>query len=194
MRHARRLLAALLVSACLAEYRLPPAEPKCDPRCLAETECIEGTCVRSCADECDPFREECGDEELCECRHGLTACAGYCVDLERDDYHCGECFARCAADRSCGGGECLASTCEGFPDACEGTCTDFDTDVLNCGGCDRPCFEDELCIEGRCVPVEVLDPSICDGCPCPACEDEGGICCIDEAEEEILCVYFDVCP
>ncbi len=115
------------------------------------------------------------DTEIIECDADLAACGQQCVDLNRDDSHCGECGNSCAQGRLCIGGRCLQSCtddsdCEEVPEnatpQCDGNgictfqcdpefgrcgdqCVDHQNDPLHCGDCFNDCGA-VSCFDGQC--------------------------------------------
>src|SRR5688500_15788761 len=66
--------------------------------CRRDSQCCSRNCVRR------------GDDKVCACPQGRTRCGDRCVNLDRNERHCGRCFNRCAegeqcVDGVCGGGE-----------------------------------------------------------------------------------------
>jgi hypothetical protein len=59
--------------------------------------------------KCDQQQVQASGRCLDSCPEGLNACSGQCVDLERDEAHCGSCDNVCGAQESCVGGECVNS-------------------------------------------------------------------------------------
>ena len=63
-------------------------------QCRRDSQCCSRNCIRQ------------GDVKVCDCPEGKTACNERCVNLDRNDNHCGECFNRCAEDQECVDGMC----------------------------------------------------------------------------------------
>ncbi len=79
------------------------------------------------------------------CPPGKVQCNGICVDLKKDDNHCGKCGA------SCGGGHCLSGLCcPKTNDRCGNACVDLQSDAKNCGTCGNACKAQETCSGGVC--------------------------------------------
>lgn len=66
-------------------------------------------------DCCDNAR--CGGKR-CKCKSGFTECGGKCYDLDKDEKHCGDCGAACAAGDSCIDGVCNEGGCTAELDSC----------------------------------------------------------------------------
>jgi Stigma-specific protein, Stig1 len=86
--------------------------------CRRDSQCCSRNCVRR------------GDDKVCGCPEGQTRCNDRCVNLNRNENHCGECFNRCAEEEECvrgmcqgGGGICATggSCATGFPFPCQNT-------------------------------------------------------------------------
>ena len=84
--------------------------------CRRDSRCCSRNCVRR------------GDDKVCGCPEGQTRCNDRCVNLNRNENHCGECFNRCAEEEECvrgmcqgGGGICATggSCTVGFPFPCQ---------------------------------------------------------------------------
>src|SRR5215213_4455284 len=69
--------------------------------CRRDSQCCSKNCVRR------------GDDKVCGCPEGKTACNDRCVNLQRNENHCGECFNRCPE-----GQECVDGVCGGTPPPC----------------------------------------------------------------------------
>jgi hypothetical protein len=62
--------------------------------CRRDSQCCSRNCVRR------------GDDKVCGCPEGKTRCNDRCVNLDRNENHCGECFNRCDDGEQCVRGEC----------------------------------------------------------------------------------------
>src|SRR5215216_8210900 len=67
--------------------------------CRRDSQCCSKNCVRR------------GDGKVCGCPEGKSRCGVRCVNLKRNENHCGECFNRCAAGQECVRGECQGGGC-----------------------------------------------------------------------------------
>ena len=87
------------------------------------------------------------------CPSGLAPCGSHCVDLTRDNDHCGACGALCAPTENgspvCRSGKC-ATACDPAFSACGATCTNLGADPKHCGSCDRACPVGQVCAAGEC--------------------------------------------
>jgi hypothetical protein len=152
----------------------------CGFACPAGNECSDGACIAPVAppaDNCVP--------------QGLTACAGFCVDLNVDAAHCGACGAACAAGESCAGGICQAAaaaqavTCAAGETDCSGVCVDLTSDFGNCGACGVVCVAPQGCSGGQCVDQTAPPPTNCAAIG-PTFIDCGGVC-VDPQTDPINC-------
>jgi hypothetical protein len=73
--------------------------------CRRDSQCCSRNCIRQ------------GDDKVCACPEGRTPCNDRCVNLERNENHCGECFNRCAE-----GEECMNGECSGGAPVCDPPC------------------------------------------------------------------------
>jgi hypothetical protein len=69
--------------------------------CRRDSQCCSGNCVRR------------GDDKVCGCPEGKRRCNDRCVNLDRNENHCGECFNSCDAGEQCVRGECQGGACDG---------------------------------------------------------------------------------
>jgi hypothetical protein len=117
---ALRLMGAALVGGALAS--LPGAALADDDcrsfgrRCRRDSQCCSKNCVRR------------GDNKVCGCPEGQRRCNDRCVNLNRNENHCGTCSNRCDE-----GEQCMEGVCQG---ACP-------PDTQICGA--SCCTADELC-------------------------------------------------
>ena len=126
---ARRRIVGGLGGTLLGLLALPSLAPaackKAGRRCDRNADCCDhATCK----------------QEECACKNSFKACDGRCVDLAKDEQHCGRCD----------------KTCAGFETCCGGGCVDVKADADNCGACGSECEASELCDDGSCrerVPV-----------------------------------------
>jgi Stigma-specific protein, Stig1 len=121
--------------------------------CRRDSQCCSRNCIRR------------GDAKVCGCPEGQRRCNDRCVNLDRNENHCGECFNRCDE-----GVECVEGVCGG--EVCEG---EFLTPV---GGGDPICT-----CAGRCVAscdeceagtICTIGPSECGNPPTLACSTPCG--------------------
>lgn len=137
---------------------------------LASAGCNDsGGIISYDGDRCEP---ECDADSVC--------CAGECVDIAVDAYHCGRCWNRCRNHEVCDGGVCKAPTeqtcdpeCEPDRRCCGQSCVDVSTDPNNCGVCGVVCGAGLACVDGRCDTQSE--------CRCPEGEvcDENGDCVVE---------------
>jgi hypothetical protein len=62
--------------------------------CRRDSQCCSRNCVRR------------GDDKVCGCPEGQTRCGVRCVNLQKNENHCGECFNRCDKGEQCVKGVC----------------------------------------------------------------------------------------
>jgi hypothetical protein len=145
--------------------------------CRRDSQCCSRNCVRR------------GDDKVCGCPEGKTRCNDRCVNLDRNENHCGECFNRCEQ-----GQECMNGVCGG------GVCTPCGTQCCTAGEtCYGPfltnaepvcCSNDPLC-QGNptaagtivCVNLQVVGGP----CPRPTCNTDAD--CSGE-----ICIQTPGCP
>ena len=85
---------------------------------------------------------------LAACRQGLTKCFGKCVNLRRNENHCGTCGNRCLSTQYCSKGKC----CKRGLTNCRGTCVNLRNNEANCGTCGNTCVAGKYCSKGKCCP------------------------------------------
>ncbi|HNS96128.1 MAG TPA: MXAN_6577-like cysteine-rich protein [Polyangiaceae bacterium] len=116
------------------------------------------------------------------CPEGQEMCAGKCVTLATDPYHCGSCGKSCGPGMACSSGVCGAS-CQPDMSVCMGKCVDYQTDSLNCGACGHQCESGTRCSSGICGPTCQPHMSLCmgkcvdyqtDSLNCGACGNQCG--------------------
>ena len=75
--------------------------------CRRDSQCCSRNCVRR------------GDDKVCACPEGQTRCNDRCVNLKRNERHCGRCFNRCPDGQECVNGGCEGeSPCPPEPTSC----------------------------------------------------------------------------
>jgi hypothetical protein len=67
--------------------------------CRRDSQCCSRNCIRR------------GDDRVCGCPTGQARCNDRCVNLKRNERHCGRCGKRCAAGEECVGGQCQGGSC-----------------------------------------------------------------------------------
>lgn len=133
-------------------------------------------------------------------------CGNECVDIMRNENHCGECGKTCDKDTQyCANGRCIAKAecpdkinylrCSFDPDTntykeadefeTDFKCLNTQSDVSHCGWktCENreeiaPCDEKQTCINGQCEYIK------CEGDELLACEIESGVKCISKTSDE----------
>jgi hypothetical protein len=93
------------------------------------------------------------------CSQGQTRCGDRCVNLQKNENHCGSCSNRCGSNQTC----------------CNGRCVNLQRNERHCGSCSIRCSEGSECVEGvcqggGCPPVAceggTVNPTMCE-CECP---------------------------
>lgn len=104
--------------------------------------------------ECPPFHW--CDAAGCVCKDGYE-CGGFCLDIQSNLVHCGECDNPCGEGAVCTMGMC---TCGDDEMECESGCADPVTDPENCGWCGNSCSPGSSCSDGICkhLPPRLIWP------------------------------------
>jgi hypothetical protein len=137
--------------------------------CRRDSQCCSRNCVRW------------GDDKVCSCPTGQDRCGDRCVNTQRNERHCGECFHRCEEGQECVGG------------GCEGSCPPGET---VCGG--DCCPEEQVCMPGAngdppfCQPI--CTPSCPGDCVCTASGDGRGSVCTQSGTSDRFVASCDQCP
>lgn len=130
-----------------------PGRPKIDlgtdqpVQCQTDSRCNEGgTAGNICTDEgiC-----------LCDSSRGLTRCGEgvgqqSCIDVSKDNHHCGRCGNACPDGKVCNAGTCGAVKCKKGETMCGRYCADLKTEESDCGKCFHQCSGRLACINGHC--------------------------------------------
>ena len=126
--------------------------------CRRDSQCCSRNCIRR------------GDDKVCACPEGKNRCGDRCVNLDRNERHCGECFNRCAD-----GEECVDSECVGGGPICTPSCPDGcvcqelpDRTGTICVSCGVGCFQ---------------PPSN----SCADCPPDRSVCFFDVVDQTIAC-------
>src|SRR5215216_4230826 len=98
------------------------------------------------------------------CSEGQTRCGDRCVNLKRNERHCGSCSNRCASNQTC----------------CKGRCVNLRRNERHCGSCFNLCAEGEEGVSGDCKPS-----CIPNGEPCT--EQTAQQCCSGSCSNNICC-------
>jgi hypothetical protein len=148
--------------------------------CRRDSQCCSRNCVRR------------GDDKVCACPQGQDRCNDRCVNLDRNENHCGECFNRCPEGVECVNGECQGGVCPPERTLTEGDCncaqhcgdsfpgpsTCQDNPDCLCwettegtgfcgttGTCDQTCTSSDQCPSGwKCVRNSCCDSVCIDPC------------------------------
>ena len=123
---ALRWMGGALLGAALASFPgIAWADDDCrrlGRECRRDSQCCSRNCIRQ------------GDEKVCGCPEGKTPCNDRCVNLKRNENHCGECFNPCDEGVECINGRCAAS-CPPDTKLCNnGQCANC-CDNADCSGC-----------------------------------------------------------
>ena len=85
--------------------------------CRRDAQCCSRNCIRR------------GDDKVCGCPEGQRRCKDRCVNLQRNENHCGECFNRCEEGQECVRGGCAVACisngngpCADPSECCSGNC------------------------------------------------------------------------
>src|SRR5215217_2864222 len=122
------------------------------------------------------------------CSEGQTRCGDRCVNLQRNERHCGSCFHRCAEGEECVSGVCQGGGCPRGTTPCgtqccqtgttcvEGTCCP-DAQVCGAGTSLTCCAEGQECVDGVCSQACLSNGGTCtSGAQCCSGNCKGGTC------------------
>jgi Stigma-specific protein, Stig1 len=131
--------------------------------CRRDSQCCSGNCVRR------------GDDRVCACPEGRTRCNDRCVNLQRNENHCGECFNRCEEGQGCEEGVCggepmcvsTGGPCSTDSECCSGICDG----TCACKATGSTCSADSECCSGDCN-----SSGTCSACPTDKVELSNGTC------------------
>jgi hypothetical protein len=133
--------------------------------CRRDSQCCSRNCIRR------------GDDKVCGCPTGQRRCNDRCVNLKRNENHCGSCFNRCAEGQECVSGVCQGGGCPSGTTLCGGNCVLTDCpssgQTLNPSTCKCECPAGQTCCNGACRnlicgPNEgSLNLGTCQCEPCP---------------------------
>src|SRR5215208_6142063 len=124
---AIRCMGGALLGAALASFPGVAWANDCrrlGRECRRDSQCCSRNCIRR------------GGEKVCGCPEGQRRCNDRCVNLDRNEHHCGACGNRCPEGIECVGGRChcpsglpcddtdgFAPICENFECRCLDVCT-----------------------------------------------------------------------
>jgi hypothetical protein len=178
---AIRWMGGALLGAALASFPgVAWADDDCrrlGRECRRDSQCCSRNCIRR------------GDDKVCGCPEGQTRCNDRCVNLQRNENHCGRCFNRCQTDQTCVGGVCCpdAQVCDTGP-------------TLACCAVGEQCGEDGVCGPacvsdgGACAGDADCCNGFCNSNICGSCREAGGACpeagrcCSDACVEGVACI------
>ena len=167
---ALRWMGGALLGAALASFPGVAWANDCrrlGRECRRDSQCCSRNCIRR------------GDDKVCGCPEGKTRCNDRCVNLQRNERHCGSCFNRCAEGQECVNGECTFRTCtefgtdcgQSFDPALQCVCRpedNFESGPFFCAepvvlACSRPCTTTSECPPStRCeAPLVVGEQGVC---------------------------------
>ncbi len=112
----------------------------------------------------------------CLCGEGLYNCGGECVDLGKDDNHCGSCGNACTQGTTC---------CLGYG------CANLNLEPENCGACGKSCPKLHKCQDGscRCQNAKACEAGAPGECTSQGlCQCDGVVCA-----PGLRCVAAGVC-
>jgi hypothetical protein len=128
--------------------------------CRRDSQCCSRNCVRR------------GDDKVCGCPEGQDRCNDRCVNLERNENHCGECFNRCEPGEECVDGECL-----GGEPICTPSCPE------DCSSChELPDRTGTICVD--CASTTCFQPP---SNSCADCPTDHPVCFFDVVDQRIAC-------
>ena len=121
--------------------------------CRRDSQCCSKNCVRR------------GDDKVCGCPEGQTLCKkprgeGRCVNLQKNENHCGECFNRCAEGQECVSGACTPAcgangdSCTEGTQCCSGNCSNG---TCACKPYSSACNNNSECCSGFCNQFGICD-------------------------------------
>jgi len=147
---AIRWMGGALLGAALASFPgVAWADDDCrrlGRECRRDSQCCSRNCVRR------------GDDKVCGCPEDQTRCGVRCVNLQKNENHCGECFNRCPE-----GQECVDGVCSGGEPICTPSCPEGFECAENLSG-------DPFC-------RAICTPSCPGTCACyPSGDDSGNVC------------------
>jgi hypothetical protein len=156
--------------------------------CRRDSQCCSRNCVRR------------GDDKVCGCPAGQTRCNDRCVNLQKNERHCGSCFNRCQTDQTYVGGVCcpdaqVCSTGTGLTCCAEGEqCGADGVCGPACGSNGDSCTEGTQCCSGNCKGGMCAESCIppnaipCDPSGIESCGGIGSTCgCIRESSSGGYC-------
>jgi hypothetical protein len=117
--------------------------------CRRDSQCCSRNCVRR------------GDDKVCGCPEGKSRCNERCVNLDRNENHCGSCGHHCEEGQECEGG-----MCQGGEPICNPPCPDR-----------HECVQAEGGPQTFCQPI--CTPSCPNDCGCVDLADGTGMGCIN---------------
>jgi hypothetical protein len=135
--------------------------------CRRDSQCCSRNCIRR------------GDDKVCACPEGKSRCGDRCVNRERNENHCGECFHRCDEGQECVGGVCEGG-CPPGETVCGGDCCPEGHECMQRGNGEPP----------FCQPI--CTPSCPGTCFCFSSGDGSGTVCV--AGDQRLVDSCDQCP
>jgi hypothetical protein len=112
-------------------------------RCRRDSQCCSKNCVRR------------GDDKVCGCPEGQRRCNDRCVNLKRNENHCGSCSNRCAEGEQCVEGMCAPAcvsngvSCTADTDCCSGLLCD-NGQCATCRSTGGSCTTNGECCSGNC--------------------------------------------
>ena len=101
--------------------------------CRRDSQCCSRNCVRR------------GDDKVCACPEGQARCNDRCVNLDRNENHCGACGNRCAEGEECVDGMCQGGPCPSGTTLIGTQCCP-DAQVCTTGTSATCCAADQVCV------------------------------------------------
>ena len=157
--------------------------------CADGLSCVNGQCTLACTKEqvicSEPVLNESTGEVLKDETTGDDLFTNRCVDLQKDDDHCGECQHKCAPGLNCIDGKCVLECLEGMikcPNDVNLTPDAFDSLLENEKQCINPLKNSEFCgAAAGCLDYETCnEDQVCQGtCVCLSGRQLCGSHCVD---------------
>ena len=146
--------------------------------CRRDSQCCSRNCIRR------------GDDKVCGCPTGQTRCNDRCVNLKRNERHCGTCFNRCAEGDECVDGMCQGGGCPSGTTLCGTECCQTGATCVN-GTC---CRNAQVCGTGTTLTCCAEGKECVNGvCGEPTCKPLGGSCIFDRECCSSICASNGTC-
>jgi hypothetical protein len=127
--------------------------------CRRDSQCCSRNCIRR------------GDDKVCGCPEGKSRCKDRCINLDRNENHCGECSNRCEE-----GVECVEGVCGGGEPVCTPSCPE------GCVCHEQPDRTGTICVD--CASTTCFQPP---SNSCADCPTDRPVCFFDVVDQRIAC-------